>query len=286
MRLGLAAAGLPCHRPAFLTNNLRFAGKSYGRRYNYAVTGGQMPHDAHDLALEYVSGGFYVARLASRAEYMSPDLIPDRVVSASGCISQFFPDVWSIEWSSTGLEERRKQAFAFGISDVDLPVVTAWATESFSVAFGWPNAFYSLRAAQEARAKFLPSRPEVVVLGVGLHQSHVEAVLQVAKPEEPAPGIAPAGATGLFECVSRRAEVPPGGDVAGFELLALHSGLLTCSWLCNGLEKVCAERLGVRTNGRGLVHSHAEAMRCAELISSDEVGAEPGLWLPWLLTLY
>jgi len=223
-----------------------------------------------------VSGGFYVARLASRREQMSPELIPAKVLSASGCICDFFPDDWAIEWTSKSLEQRRKKASAFGVSATNFPKVGTWATESFQQAFGWPNAFYTLDAAQEPRARFLPHNSEVVVFGLGLHHSAVEDFLRAAKPDSANSGFAAAGEAGVFQCVSKREKIVTGGDLAGFELLACHSGLLTCSWLCNGLEKECAHQLGVTTNRWGLVQSYGDALQCIELISRAESRAEPG----------
>ncbi|HSB13750.1 MAG TPA: hypothetical protein VLE22_04780 [Bryobacteraceae bacterium] len=235
---------------------------------------------------EYVSGGYYVTRLSRHAEYMSPELIPDKVISASGCICEFFPDDWAIEWTSESVDDRSRQAAALGISTIDLPKVVTWATESFSKAFGWPSAFYTLEAAQEARARFLSDDSEIVIFGLGLHDSDVEDFLRAAKPEPTKPGCAPVGETGAFQCVSGGKKIAAGGDAVGFELLATYTGLLTCSWLCNGLEKDCANELGIVTNRHGFVQTYADALRCAEFISRDETGAEPGLWLPWLVTVY
>src|SRR3982751_3409988 len=180
---------------------------------------------------EYVSGGYYVAHLSPRAEYMSPELIPDEVLSASPCICEFFPDDWSIEWTSESYEDRLKEASAFGISAINFPKVVTWATESFSKAFGWTSAFYTLEAAQEARARFLPDNSGTVIFGLGLHGSDVEVFLEAAKPEPIRSGYAQVGETGVFQCVSRGERVAKGGDVAGFELLATCYELLTCSWL-------------------------------------------------------
>jgi hypothetical protein len=241
---------------------------------------------SEEMVSEYLSGGYYVTRLSEHAEYMSPELIPDKVLSASGCICQFFPDDWAIEWTSESADDRSNQAAAFGISTIDLPKVVTWATESFSKAFGWTSAFYSLEAAQEARTRFLPDDSEIVIFGLGLHDSDVEDFLKAAKPEPKRPGYAPMGETGVFQCVSGAKKIATGGNAAGFELLAINFGLLTCSWLCNGLEKDCASELGIVPNRHGFVQSYADALRCAEFISRDETGAEPGLWLPWLVTIY
>jgi len=96
----------------------------------------------------------------------------------------------------------------------------------------------------------------------------------------------PSGPSGVFECVNLRSGIAEAGDPAGFEPLNTEYGIPACSWLCGGQEKDCAERLGVRPNRRGFIDTYAEASRCAEYISTPEAGAEPGLWLPWLVTTY
>lgn len=73
--------------------------------------------------------------------------------------------------------------------------------------------------------------------------------------------------------------------MAGFELVATLCGLLTDSWLHQGLEKQCAEKLGVMPNHQGLIGSYEEAVRCTEL-ATRTLGRFPGLWLPWLITQY
>src|SRR4051812_7110341 len=67
------------------------------------------------LRKEYVSGGYYLARLAKRAKYMSPELVPDQVVSASSMICDYFPNTWAIKWASNDAEDRSKKSAVFGI---------------------------------------------------------------------------------------------------------------------------------------------------------------------------
>src|SRR2546421_2933630 len=100
---------------------------------------------------EYISGGYYLARLGKRAKYMSPALVPDQVLSASPGICDCFPDAWAVEWTSENCEARSKKSAAFGIAQNDLPDVIAWATASFGNEFGWPSAFYDLDTARKAR---------------------------------------------------------------------------------------------------------------------------------------
>jgi hypothetical protein len=237
-------------------------------------------------ASDYVSGGYYLTRFSARAACMSPELLPDRILSASRCIGKFFPNTWCIEWCRSTDEERIEAASAFGIAPGNLPAVMAWASDPHSSAFGWPNAFYTLEAAREARATLLPEGLDIVIFGLGLHNSDFKRFWRAAKPPDRKPGCAPVGPSGVFECVNLRSGIAEAGDPAGFELLNTEYGLLACSWLCNGLEKVCADRLGIRPNPRGFIDTYAEASRCAEYISTPEVEAEAGLWLPWLVTTY
>ena len=234
----------------------------------------------------YLCAGYYLTRRSKRAEYMSSELIPEQVLSASACICEFFPDDRAIEWASVSDEERTRAAASFGIPPSNLGGVVEWATENLAKAFGWPSAFYTLEAAEEARVAQLPLGTNVVVFGLGLHEADVEDFLKAAKPPEAREGFAPVGESGIYECVKAQRPISTGGEFAGFELLSTAYGLLTCSWLCNGLEKECDRELGIRTNENGLVRTRSEALRCAEFISKDEVGAEPGLWLPWRVTIY
>ena len=142
-----------------------------------------------------VSGGYYLTHRAARDR--SPELLPERLISASNCICQFFPDSWAIEWASESADERLRKAATFGISGVDLPKVIAWATASMQQVFGWPNVFYTLEAAREAREGFLAQDSEVVIFGLGLHDSHVAEFLEAAKPS---PSLS---AVSISRCIGR-----------------------------------------------------------------------------------
>lgn len=235
---------------------------------------------------DYVSAGYYLVLLSERPEYISSALMPERLLSASPDICDSFPDCWVIEWSTVKEEERVAKAEKFGISRAGLPRVVEWATRAFSEEFGWPNVFYSLDAARNARVMFFSLLNEVILFGLGIHKSHAAKFLDAAKPPPQQPGLAPEGETGVFEVVSRGEMLAGGGISLGYELLVTQSGMLTCSWLCNGLERTFADSLDVKPNAHGFIETLEEASRCAQYISQGQVGAEPGLWLPWLVTKY
>ena len=234
----------------------------------------------------YASGGYYLARPLQHGPHASAKLIPERIISASSCLCEFFPGAGrSGGLRTTGTNANVQRLF----SAFRRPRSTAWLNgppASFQTVFGWPNTFYTLDAALAARAEFLAKDLDVNIFGLGLHRDDTERFLREAAPEERKPGYSQTGETGIYECLKTQSRIAPGGQHIGFELLAMMFGLLTCSWLCNGLEAVCAEQLQVQTNEYGLIPAYADARRCAEYVSRDEVGAEPGLWLPWLITRY
>src|SRR5262245_15123043 len=114
---------------------------------------------------EYVSGGYYLTRLGKRERCMSPDLIPDHLLSASTVICGCFPASWTVSWWPDDQGERLQRPSAFGISQDDLPRVIEWATDSLNTEFGWPSAFYTLDGARGARERFIPPDLDVLIIG-------------------------------------------------------------------------------------------------------------------------
>jgi hypothetical protein len=72
--------------------------------------------------------------------------------------------------------------------------------------------------------------------------------------------------------------------VLGYEPLVIDGGL-SCSWLCNGIDRDADEKLGITTNAFGLIERLEDAARVVRHIR-DDGHAEPGLWLPWLVARY
>ena len=58
------------------------------------------------------------------------------------------------------------------------------------------------------------------------------------------------------------------------------------SFVCNALENEYLERLHISLNPNGLIDRYDDAVRAADHTNLDEVGAEPVLWLPWLISEY
>src|SRR5579872_4485656 len=124
---------------------------------------------------QFLSAGYYLARPSNRGPHTSARLIPARLISASTCICEFFPDAWTIQWiSSVDQKERERSAAAFRLKPDEIDRIMQWATSSFQKQFGWPNTFYTLEEAFAARSEFLARDLDMAVFGLGLHCDHSE----------------------------------------------------------------------------------------------------------------
>lgn len=231
---------------------------------------------------DFISAGFLVTREVDRPSHVSAELLPARIVSASGCIAPFVPDTWCIEWTQDGRERRIKCAEAFGLDSQALGDVTAWATPRFDKSFRWPNVNVDLDTAREIVGRFLGALADVKVLELGLHRSMTDDFCREAEPPPQKPGFAAFGRQGVHELILEGKPPTPGGHPLGFEPL-VFDGSLSDSWLCNCLETTIERILEIRPNQHGLIAELEQARKCVEYISGGDVGAEPGLWLPWLI---
>ncbi len=231
---------------------------------------------------EFLSAGFIITRAVARPPYSSVDLLPELILSGSDCIAQFVPDTWCIDWANDKPESRLETAKFFGLDCPRAAEVSAWATPRFGIDFGWPNVIYNLETAVQLVGKFLPSLPDVKILELALHRTHVARFCEAAAPESQKPGFAPNGMQGVYEVVMKATPQVAGGRVLGFEP-RVFDVVLSCSWLCNGLERTIAEKLNIQPNRFGLIETFVDACCAVQYISRADVGAEPGLWLPWLI---
>jgi hypothetical protein len=235
--------------------------------------------------MSLIAAGFLLLSPSPRPDWASENLLPQEIISASDCLCAQFPGTYTIEWT-TDTEDQRTIGFeAVGIPRAARSEAMKWATKSFEKSYGWPGVFYSLQEAETAKGLFFSKESNILLIGLGLPTQFVEDFILYAAPPLPEPGYAPTGETGWLEVVKRQQSLPQ-GQFLGFELLTVQYGLVTESWLCNGLEAHFLETLGIRPNRWGLIEDLENAKRCCKAINEKEVAAEPGLWLPWALVKY
>ena len=229
----------------------------------------------------FVSGGYFIARKLERDDQaMGVDLLPPRILSASSCLCDTVPDVWSIGWSEVSRDAQRATAAHFGLDDAALDRVIEWTTSALDDGrAGWPNVLFTLRDARDFAARFLDASAAVTLFGLALPDDLAREFAVDARPKS-----ATEGPMGLWQAIERGDPPAPGGTVLGFEVLGYDRGFH--SFVCNGLERVFRDALQIVPNANGLYENEHEARRCADHAMRPDVGAEPGLWLPWQMTRY
>lgn len=220
-----------------------------------------------------VAYGYAVLVPRRRPEFL------DGIVSRSRCRSTHLTDVWLDAWRERDgdMEGVYREAHDnFGMDRAAVDQLCLWYQTRSEVAM---HGFIALSAAQEAVRDLLPQRPDVVIVGIGLPRKYVPQ-LSAPPPSPGTAGISPL----ILEALESGQALAPGGTILGFEPLVID-GEVSCSWRCNGIERVADQKLGIKTNRAGLLDGIEDADRVVQYIREDG-HAEPGLWLPWLLVQY
>ncbi len=226
-----------------------------------------------------LSGGYMLVWLTERAAWMSHDLLPERILSASDCVAcPHLPALWAFISSSDPDALRRSSASAVAIADdrlVELVLSLSEQGEASGVV-SWPDVFLTIDGARRFAARFLPIADEWTLIGLGLQQRYVAAV-------EHRLG---AGRTGCWAAIDHARELAPGGELLGFELLGFDGAGSGHTWLCNGVERTFYEAGGVRPNHAGFLATPQDAAGCLAHIIAHPDYAEPVPWFPWLVVRY
>lgn len=222
---------------------------------------------------EFLAGGYFLTRLIERNdEFMAPDLLPDRIMTLSSCLTHVALEFW---WN----QENVAEAADFGVPSDRRPDLITWYLDQFESRIGAPGVAFSTAVLREFVDRFVPDPSGLVILGCGLDAKSAARLIRDrrAPPER--------GEYGVFEMVEKHVPLEEGGTPQGFEVVSYEYGL-EHSWLCNSLERDVHEQFGSEPNGRGLLDTFEEAATVADYVNRDDVGAEPGLWLPWLVVQY
>lgn len=234
----------------------------------------------------YISTGYFITVATKRPDFVDAKLMPESIVSLSSCFGDFFPGAWILEWCGTSETERARIGKVLGIGTEQRLLATAELDDAIDDSFGWESVIFDFETACEYRKRYFSAGSAAKIFGTALHRELVGEFIEAGTPTTPLPGESPVATPGAVQAAARNLAPATGGTVLGFEPMAFDRGQPTCSWLCNGLEKLCAEKLQIVPNAKGFIDGEQEAARCVQLIGADETGAEPGLWLPWLLIEY
>jgi hypothetical protein len=229
---------------------------------------------------EYISAGYTITQAIDRPEWMSADLLPASILSLSDCISGFIPNWWTFKWATATNDKRRMEAERLGIGADNIPsIMQIVEDQEANKSIGWPNILFALESVQRYLS-VLPRNNKWRILGLSLQKNSADIYLKDCIPGD---NIAEWGVYSRL----RKGQAPEsGGVLLGYELLGWENSGNAHSWLCNNLETECHEKCGVRPSANGFIGNLDDAIRCAQYISKPEVGAEPGVWQPWLIIDY
>lgn len=219
----------------------------------------------------FIVGGYFLAKPADKAEWMT-DFLPSKIISASSCIVDMLPEVWSVDSIKTPAQIK-SLANHYNVSVEKLPEIINWVENNCESEIGLGNIFHSVSKAKEFASLFYDVSG-LNVIGIGL--SHEFVVDHFREEDEE---------YGVYRLLKQEKSLESGGEILGFEVLGTDYNSFH-SWLCNGLEKGCKKEFGIIPNQNGLIETFEEARKCAEYANRDEVGAEDCLWLPWLILKY
>ncbi|MCT4796407.1 hypothetical protein [Exiguobacterium alkaliphilum] len=221
------------------------------------------------------SGGYLLIERTERADYMDEQRIPEFVQSASACICEQHPTL-DVLW---GTSKRRKEAYRerLRLSEEDFLLLMEWV-EVFheSGELGYPQTFQTIELAKTFRDRFF-THIELDIIELKLPVSYVADFLAEGQvgdhPEQ----------YGVERFILRHEHDEPLGRPLGYEVLGYEYGTFH-SYLCNGLEHDFAERFTFRLNDHGFIATLEEAERYCAYSNQEDVGTEPVLWLPWIIS--
>ncbi len=229
-----------------------------------------------------VAYGYSILSPRPRPDWARKEL-PERLMSRSNCLKTDLTNVWLDAWQEregdmASVYREAHERFGLEPGAVDRLCLCYQTTPEVDM-----DGFRTLSAAEEVLRDLLPGRADLVIVGLGLPRKFVNDLLAIAATG-PVDEINSATSELLVEALNKNQSFAPGGEALGYEPLVLNGGL-SCSWLCNGIDRVADDKLGIKTNGFGLIERFADADRVVQYIREDG-HAEPGLWLPWLLVRY
>jgi hypothetical protein len=220
---------------------------------------------------DYIAGGYFLVKPVSRTDWHSAELLPETLISLSGCLCPVFEIFWGM------IPGDPEKALQFGIPENLFEAFRQYSDYDE----GYPDTFARLETLRKFIARFMPAiHDDIRLIGAGLHKDFSGQLLSEVEESHLNRGI--------YQTIKLAQPLAAGGVPLGFEILS-HTGYggFEHSWLCNGLEVGMFERFGIHPNPSGCVPSYAEAKQITDWINeAPESRAEPGNYEPWLLVSY
>lgn len=225
--------------------------------------------------MDFFVGGYFLVQGCHSTDWMNKTLLPAKFWTVSNCICEIYPDTWIFSRDSHSTDDRQK---ILKLDAANFKFLQAWADELMTNdALGWPNVFLNEATARLFYLQYLTHLPDIKLLSIALPEPYLIEFIK----ENPGQG-----GCGVYKKLQQRQFIDSGVISRGFEILGAEYGGSFHSFVCNSLETAYGEHLSISLNQNGLVDGYADAVKAAHYSNLDEVGAEPVLWQPWLISEY
>lgn len=231
--------------------------------------------------MDFYLGGYYLVEGAPRPDWVAP-FLPDTLWTVSACICPTYPDSWGLSWVSESEEDLQKIRDRLGLENKTFQELRREIDTAFlQERFGWPNVWLDLADARSFQRRYLRSLSRLKLLAIALPEIYVEDFLREEAPAHPN-----AGEIGVHQRILRRERWESAGDFRGFDILGVAISGSLHTFVCNGLEDLYRDQLGIAPNQHGLIAGYDDAVRAAEYTNLETTAAEPVGWYPWLVEEY
>jgi hypothetical protein len=230
------------------------------------------------MYMDFFVGGYFLVQAAQPPEWIDKTLLPDKIWTVSSCICEIYPDSWIFPWVETSRQEYQK---LLQLDEERFQALQAWADDlMLREELGWPNIFLNIKTARQFYSQYLTHLPNIKLLSTALAEPYWSEFIAKHEPTHEV------GESEIAKKLREKQAVEKLAIRRGFEILGAEYGAQFHSFICNSLEKNYHQQLNITLNQNGLIEDYADAIKATTYTNLDEVGAEPVLWQPWLISEY
>lgn len=152
----------------------------------------------------FFSAGYLIIKKHERPDCMDRDILPDKIISSSNCITDSYPHAWgfSTSWKpsspvatfttvaygeeSPSEDKNLKNVMEeLNLDKKDFRKLQKWVEKKYKTGhFEFPNFFLDLQTAREFYNKYLQHIPDLELIGMGFANKHIDKFINDKKQEQ------------------------------------------------------------------------------------------------------
>lgn len=227
--------------------------------------------------MNHIIAGYLIIEPVARPHWTQESKLPITLLTATDCICSVHPGEWGLAWTSSPDDVEAIKA-KLGLSSENLAAIQNKVQELFDAGqYGLPNVFSTYKAAKRFKEEHLQVL-DCQIVRLSLPEPFLAVCIDEMMPEG---NLLESG----YLCnLKKKVSDPNSGQILGYEVLCWDTGAFH-SFICNGLEKDYEEKLGLKLNPNGLFDDLESAVQAVDYTNREDVGAEPGYWAPFRLSI-